>query len=88
MTISEVAARIELQVRGWINYYGKYCASDLKSFLEEINRGIARWACRKYKRFRGNRWKTLYWSGRLAKRDKIMFYHWELGITPPISHKG
>jgi RNA-directed DNA polymerase len=42
LTISEVAARIELQVRGWINYYGKYYASSLKSFLQEINRGIAR----------------------------------------------
>jgi len=86
LKISDIVHLIDSQVRGWVTYYGKFYVSALKSFLQEVNHCIARWACRKYKRFRGNWWKALYWLGRLAERDKTLFYHWRAGIVPPLSH--
>ena len=86
LKISDVALMIDSQMRGWMTYYGKFYISALNTFLLEVNHSLARWACRKYKRFHGNRWKALYWLGRLAERDKTLFYHWRVGLLPPLSH--
>ena len=86
LKIEDIVLLIDSQVRGWVTYYGKFYVSALKSFLQEVNHCIARWARRKYKRYRGNWWKALYWLGRLAERDKTLFYHWRVGILPPLSH--
>jgi RNA-directed DNA polymerase len=88
LKLSDIALKIDSQVRGWLTYYGKFYSSAVKSFLQEINHCIARWLCRKYKRFKGSWWKALYWLGYLAKRDKTLFYHWKAGIVPPLYRRG
>jgi hypothetical protein len=40
--LSDIAVGISAEVRGWINYYGKFYSSSLKSFLQEINLKLAR----------------------------------------------
>ncbi len=47
-TLEEVAKEINPVVRGWINYYGKFYTSKLKTFMREVNLRIVKWARSKY----------------------------------------
>ena len=55
-------------IRGWINYYCAYHKSALYSTLRHIDRLLARWAARKFKRLRGHRRRAEHWPRRVASR--------------------
>ena len=42
-------------VRGWVNYFGAFYKSALYPTLQHIDRKLARWATRKFKRLRRHR---------------------------------
>jgi RNA-directed DNA polymerase len=69
-------------VRGWLNYYGKFYASLLKSTLQALNHAIVRWALRKYKRFKGSIKRAWHWLIRRYEENPKLFYHWCCGIIP------
>ena len=74
--------QMSASVRGWINYYGKFSQSILKSTLQALNHAIVRWALRKYKRFKGSLKRAWQWLiGRYQKNPQL-FYHWCRGIIP------
>lgn len=87
MKLKELSIEINFVVRGWINYYGRYYPSSLKSYLRHLNLRIAAWVKRKYKRFRGNLWRALYWLGEISRRDPRLFYHWQWGVLPPLDKR-
>ena len=72
-------------IRGWIGYYGKYYRSALNPTLRVVNRTLARWASRKYKKLRGHKRRSEHWLGRISRRDPKLFAHWQLGIKPSTS---
>jgi RNA-directed DNA polymerase len=80
--LSDIAVGINAEVRGWINYYGKFYSSLLKSFLQEINLKLARWAERKYKRFRRKPNAAYKWLVKIASENPHLFYHWQYGAIP------
>ncbi len=69
-------------VRGWINYYGRYYKSALDSLFKHLNRKLAKWVKRKYKRFRYHELRAFHWLGKIAHRDSNLFAHWTYGIKP------
>ena len=69
-------------VRGWMNYYGRYCRSKCVQILRHLNEALAAWARRKYKRLRRRERASVHWLGRIAKRDWKLFVLWELGVLP------
>jgi RNA-directed DNA polymerase len=70
-------------IRGWIQYYGKFYRSALRSVFQHLNNRVVDWVMKKYKRFRGHRRRATYWLGRVAKRDPHLFAHWSiLGVIP------
>jgi RNA-directed DNA polymerase len=69
-------------LRGWINYYGCYYKSALYPTLVHMNRILARWATRKYKKLRGHRRRAEHWLGQVARREPGLFAHWQMGLTP------
>lgn len=80
--LSDIAAEINAEVRGWINYYGKFYGSLLKAFLQSINLKLARWAERKYKRFRRKPNDAYKWFVKVASKIPNLFYHWKYGVKP------
>lgn len=71
-------------VRGWMNYYGRYYRSECVHVLGHLNKALAAWVRRKYKRFRRRERASMHWLGRIAQRDKKLFVLWQLGVVPAV----
>lgn len=69
-------------IRGWVNYYGCYYFSELQQTLAGLNRRLVRWACGKYKRFRGKWREATQWLRWQAQRRPGLYAHWQAGIVP------
>ena len=77
-TLEQLAREINPVVRGWINYYGRFCPSELYSSLNRIDDYLVRWLVQKYKRFRRKRARARDALGRHARRFPGLFAHWKL----------
>jgi RNA-directed DNA polymerase len=66
-------------IRGWIQYYGRYYRSALYPTMRELNRDLALWAKRKYKKLRSHLRKAKHWIARLSRRAPVLFAHWQMG---------
>jgi RNA-directed DNA polymerase len=81
-SLEEIAQWVNPFVRGWINYYGRFHRSALSSPLNHLDRLLVRWACRKYKRFRGRPRRATAWLRRIAGKDPGLFAHWQFAAQP------
>ncbi|MGW2256163.1 group II intron maturase-specific domain-containing protein [Kitasatospora sp. NPDC001660] len=73
----EPAREINPVVRGWINYYGRFYASELFGILNRINDYLVRWVVQKYKRFRGKWNRAREALVKAAGLYPGMFAHWK-----------
>ena len=77
MALEELAHWINPQVRGWIQYYGKFNRSALYHLTDIIETKLSLWACKKYKRLGRLREKGREWLRRIRKRELgPSFAHW------------
>jgi group II intron reverse transcriptase/maturase len=76
--LDDLARMFNSYIRGWINYYGRFCPSALHSTLWNIERYLARWASGKYKSLRGHKRRSRHWLLRIAQRQPWLFAHWPL----------
>jgi RNA-directed DNA polymerase len=81
-SLEDLARLVNPSVSGWVNYYGRFYRSALTPVLRHLERALIRWACRKYKRFRGHVTNAAHWLGRVARRDPNLFVMWQMGIRP------
>lgn len=78
-----LATYINNVVRGWINYYEKFGKTEFWKVMYHLNRSIAYWVKRKYKRFRRRGVIAAhYWLACIAQKDPNLFYHWQAGYVP------
>ena len=54
LELQDIASWVGPVLTGWVRYYGRFYLSKLRAELPTIDAFIVRWACRKYKRFRGH----------------------------------
>ena len=80
--IEMIAEMINPTVRGWLNYFIKFNASEVKYSNDCLNRRLVKWVMCKFKIFRGHRTLAEKWLKELAKREPKLFSHWALGMTP------
>ena len=80
--LSGLAADINPQVRGWINYYGRFYKSMLYPVLRHLNDTLVRWAMRKYKRLRRHQGRARRFIADVARRQPGLFAHWRWGVRP------
>jgi RNA-directed DNA polymerase len=73
-----LAEAINPHVRGWVNYYGAFYRSELRFLAWRINEHLARWAMRKFKRFRGKYLRAVEWLQRVFRHQPDLFAHWKL----------
>ena len=76
-TLEEIARWINPQIRGWIQYYGKFNRSALYHLTDIIETKLSLWACKKYKRLGRLREKGREWLRRIRKgKSGPDFAHW------------
>lgn len=81
-SLEDLARLVNPSVSGWVNYYGRFYRSALTPVLRHLERALVRWACRKYKRFRGHVTNAAHWLGEVARRDPQLLVLWQIGIRP------
>lgn len=83
-TIYKIAEIMNPIIRGWANYFTKFCSSEARKSLDYVNHSLVRWVRRKYKTIRRSKGKAWRYLARLAKIEPNLFYHWQKGIIPSI----
>ena len=81
LSLNEIATMYNPVLRGWIEYYGGYCRSELSSVLRHFNKTLVAWAKAKYKKFKGHKARAGIFVQRIAKREPHLFAHWKIGMV-------
>lgn len=81
--LSALAADINPQVAGWINYYGAFYRSRLYRLAMRIDAHLIAWATQKYKRLRGRPDRAWDWLHTVRKREPTLFAHWTISTARP-----
>jgi RNA-directed DNA polymerase len=79
-SIEDLSRMFNPTVRGWLQYYGRYYRSALYPPMRKLDRALARWAYRKYKKLRGHLRRATHWIARMSRRDFRLFAHWQMGV--------
>ncbi|MCY1740979.1 group II intron maturase-specific domain-containing protein [Ensifer sp. SL37] len=79
VTLDDIAREINPIVRGWIAYYGQYSRSALYPMARYINETLYVWFKRKYKRFRKRLGQARLFVAKIARENRKLFVHWQLG---------
>ncbi|WP_082268068.1 group II intron reverse transcriptase/maturase [Leptospira interrogans] len=77
-TIEEISRLYNPVLRGWLNYYGAFYKTEMRRVFEHFDRKVALWARRKYKKLSRSKRKSIYWLGKIAKREPWLFTHWQV----------
>lgn len=80
LELKDLSKVLNPKIRGWINYYGKFCPSEVNSVLKYINKALLKWVMSKYKKCRRSKAKARTWLLQIAKTVPKLFVHWEKGI--------
>ena len=75
-TIKEIAEKYNCKIRGWINYYSHYYKTEVVRTMEYIDKCLAKWVKRKYKK--RTKKQAINWLEEIGKREPMMFAHWIL----------
>jgi RNA-directed DNA polymerase len=78
--IEDLSRMFNPVVRGWLQYYGRFYCSALYPIMRQLDRSLARWAFRKYKKLRGHLRRATHWISRISRRDSGLFAHWQMGV--------
>ena len=78
--IEDLSRMFNPKIRGWLQYYGRYYRSALYPFMRQLDRSLAHWAYRKYKKLRGHLRRATHWIARISRRDSKLFAHWQMGV--------
>jgi len=79
-SLEDLSRMFTPKVRGWLQYYGRYYRSALYPIMRQLDRSLARWAYRKYKKLRGHLRRATHWLARISRRDRGLFAHWQMGV--------
>lgn len=64
------------QVRGWVEYYGKFHKSELHDIVGYIEWMIVNWTRKKYSKIRKSYKKAKRWLRKIRKTSPQLFVHW------------
>ena len=81
-SLEDLARMFNPILQGWVNYYKHFYKSAMYTVFRQVDRILARWAMRKYKRLRGHQRRATHWLGRIARKEPNLFVHWKMGMRP------
>jgi RNA-directed DNA polymerase len=81
LSLAELARMHNPILRGWLEYYGKFCRSAMYPVLRHFNTTLVAWAMKKFKRLKGRRIRASHLIEGIAERQPWLFVHWQRGMT-------
>jgi len=78
LNIQDIALKINSQMRGLINYFGKISSKGMHKIVRYFHFRLAKWAMNKYKRFGGSYSKAYNWLREIKNDYPNLFYHWTI----------
>ena len=79
LELGDIAQMYNPVLRGWINYYGRYTPSKLRSVLVHFNATLKQWVRRKYQKL-ASRTKAGEFLTKMYKKNPNLFAHWQTGM--------
>ena len=79
-SIEDLSRMFNPIIRGWLQYYGRFYRSALYPPMRQLDRSLARWADRKYKKLRRHLRRATHWVARISRRDPKLWAHWKMGV--------
>jgi RNA-directed DNA polymerase len=81
-TLQEFSRMYNPVLKGWLAYYGRYCRSAMGVIFNVFNRKLVKWIMKKYKKLRRSKTQASKWLTKIARQNKSLFIHWQLGVYP------
>lgn len=75
-TLEYIASKLNMKIRGWIQYYGRYGKHQLRAVLCTLDIRLIRWTRKKYKL---NTRKATRKLKAIKATQPTLFYHWQHG---------
>ena len=79
-SIEDLSRMFNPIIRGWVQYYGRYYRSMLYPVFRQLDRSLAKWAGRKYRKLTRHRRRAAHWITRISRREPGLFAHWQIGV--------
>lgn len=76
-SLEDLAGMFNSVIRGWINYFKSYYKSAMYPTFQHLDRILASWAMRKYKKLKGHQRRAVHWLARIAREQPKLFAHWQ-----------
>lgn len=76
-TLKELIKIINPVINGWVNYYGRFNASELWSTMWFVDTILMKWTKKKYAKLKQSWRKAKEWFSRIKKREPKLFAHWK-----------
>jgi len=77
LEIKDIASKLNVKLRGWINYYGLFSTGSLHRLFSLLDWRLLKWIKKKYKILTRKAQQKLK---RIKQEMPRLFYHWEKGI--------
>jgi group II intron reverse transcriptase/maturase len=78
LTIQDIANQVNPQMRGVIQYYGKFKLWELQRLMRHFEFRLAKWVLNKYGSFKGSYSEAYKWINYLKRSYPGMFYYWTI----------
>jgi len=79
-TIEDIAAEFNPQLRGWINYYGKFRPSSMRYLFYNFHKRLIKWVQNKYKSLRNKIREAYNLLKKIQKANPSLFETWKHGF--------
>jgi RNA-directed DNA polymerase len=79
--LNEIAQMFNPILRGWYQYYGRFCLSAMNPVWRHFNQTLISWAMKKYRKLRGHRTRAAHFMESIARRQPSLFVHWRPGMV-------
>ena len=81
LSLEDIAQLHNPVLRGWMEYYGRYCPSAMYPVFRHFNKTLVAWAMRKYRRLKGHKTRASLLLEGISQRQPHLFVHWQRGMV-------
>jgi len=77
--VERIAEKLNPQIAGWLNYYGKYRRWELSGIFRRLHWRLAKWLLNKYKRLKLSFKRAFKMLRNIRLSNPTLFAHWKVG---------